>query len=164
MPLTLFRIDERLLHGQVLVGWGVRLGIGYYVVVDDALAESEWEQELYACGLTEGVEAIFLRVSEARERFDEFDTQPGSGALLTRGTAAMRELAESGALRERRVNIGGLHAAPDRSKALDYVYLGPAEADDLIAMRTLVRAVSARDLPTAPEIPLEQILRSIGRS
>lgn len=164
MSLTLFRIDERLLHGQVLVGWGIRLGLDYYVVVDEALAESEWEQELYASGLTQGVEAIFIGIAEARDRFEELDGRAGQGALLTRDTTAMRDLAESGLLRERRVNIGGLHAAPDRSKALDYVYLGPAETDDLVAIRPLVRGISARDLPTAPEIPLEQLLKSVGRS
>lgn len=164
MALTLFRIDERLLHGQVLVGWGIRLGIDYYVVVDDALAESEWEQELYACGLTEGVEAIFLSVAEARDQFEELDERPGNGALLTRGTTAMRRLAEGGLLQDRRVNIGGLHAAPDRSKALDYVYLGPTEAEDLAAIQPVVSGISARDLPTAPEISLVQILRSVGRS
>ncbi len=164
MAFTLFRVDERLLHGQVLVGWGVRLGIDYYVVVDDALAESEWEQELYASGLTEGVGATFLGIAEACDRFEELDERAGQGALLTRGTTAMRHLAESGLLKQRRVNIGGLHAAPDRSKALDYVYLGRSEADDLVAMKPLVRGISARDLPTAPETPLEQILKSVGRS
>ncbi len=164
MTLTLFRIDERLLHGQVLVGWGVRLGIDHYIVVDDDLADSAWEQELYASGLTEGVEALFLGLTEAIGRFEELDRLTGKGALLTRDTAAMRHLAESGLLRGRRVNIGGLHSAKDRSRALDYVFLGEAEADDLLAMELLVDRVSARDLPTAPEISLEQILRSVGRS
>lgn len=164
MALNLFRIDERLLHGQVLVGWGVRLGIDHYVVVDDALSKSAWEQELYASGLTEGVDAVFLGLSEVIGRFEELDQRPGHGALLTRGTAAMRRLAESGLLRNRRVNIGGLHSARDRSQALDYVFLGEAEADDLLAIEPLVDRISARDLPTAPEVSLEQILRSLGRS
>ncbi len=163
MALTLFRIDERLLHGQVLVGWGVRLGIDYYVIVDDALAESAWEQELYASGLTNGVEAAFVGLTEASGRFVELDEQEGQGALLTRGTSAMRRLAESGLLRDRRINIGGLHAADQRSKALDYVYLGDGDVEDLVAMEPLVGSISARDLPTAPEIPLQQILRSVGR-
>jgi PTS system mannose-specific IIB component/fructoselysine and glucoselysine-specific PTS system IIB component len=163
VALTLFRIDERLLHGQVLVGWGVRLGIDHYIVVDDALAESAWEQELYAGGLTEGGEALFLGLTEAINQFEELDQRVGRGALLTRGTVAMRHLAESGLLWDRCVNIGGLHSARDRSQALDYVFLGEADVDDLLAMEPLVHRISARDLPTAPEISLEQILRSVGR-
>ena len=40
MSLDLFRIDERLLHGQVIVGWGMRLHIDYYVIVDDEVART----------------------------------------------------------------------------------------------------------------------------
>ncbi len=164
MAISLFRIDERLLHGQVLVGWGTRLGIDYYVVVDDDLAESPWEQELYASGLSADTEAFFLSLTAATARFDELDERAGAGALLTRGTAAMRSLAESGHLEGRRINVGGLHGAEFRRRALDYVYLADAEADDLVHMESLVARISARDLPTAPEVPLEHLLRSIGRS
>jgi PTS system mannose-specific IIB component/fructoselysine and glucoselysine-specific PTS system IIB component len=164
VAITLFRIDERLLHGQVLVGWGTRLGIDYYVVVDDDLAKSPWEQELYASGLTSDMDAFFLSMAAATKRFDELDGRAGNGVLITRGTAAMRSLAEAGHLEGRRINVGGLHGAESRRRALDYVYLADEEADDLIRMEPLVSRISARDLPTAPEVPLEQLLRSIGRS
>ncbi len=158
MPLILFRIDERLLHGQVLVGWGSRLGIERYVVVDEALTHSPWEQELYASGLPRGVDALFLPPEEAIARFAELDDGAERGALLTRGTGAMRRLAESGLLRDRKVNVGGLHAGPGREKRLDYVYLGDDEVEDLLAIRPLVAKLTARDLPTAPEVPAERLL------
>ena len=45
MPVVLYRIDERLIHGQVVMGWGPQLAVEHYVVVDDELATSEWEQD-----------------------------------------------------------------------------------------------------------------------
>ena len=131
MTLVLFRIDERLLHGQVIVGWGMRLGIERYVIVDDDLAESEWERDLYSAGLPQGTTAEFVSVQQAIELFGELDARPGRGALLTRGTAEMRSLADAGLLSERRVNLGGLHAAKDRRRVLTYVHLGEKEAEDL---------------------------------
>ena len=53
MAIVLYRVDERLIHGQVVLGWGRELRPGRYVVVDDALAESEWEQELYRLSVAE---------------------------------------------------------------------------------------------------------------
>lgn len=155
MSIDLFRIDDRLIHGQVLVGWGARLGLEYYVVVDDALAGSEWEQELYASALPDGITAEFLRVDEAIRRFDELDGRSGPGALLTRGTAVMRELAEAGLLEGRRVNVGGLHDGPDRERVLDFVYLGPGEREDLKTISARAARVTARDLPTAAEVRLD---------
>jgi len=158
MPLDLFRIDERLLHGQVLVGWGSRLGLRYYVIVDDGLARSEWEQDLYRSALPENVTAEFLTVSDAAACFAELDTRPGPGALLTRGTTTMRALAEAGFLEGRRVNIGGLHGGADRKRVLDYLYLGETERSDLAVIARHSGAVAARDLPTAAAIPLEGVL------
>ena len=155
MPLDLLRIDERLIHGQVLAGWGARLGIDFYVVADDALAASPWEQELWASALGDELQAEFLSVAEAGMRFADLDKRSDRGALLTRGTAQMRALAERGCLDGRRVNVGGVHDGPGRRKILDYVYLSETEMEDLRAIAAHACSVSARELPTAPEISLE---------
>ena len=158
MSLSLFRIDERLLHGQVIVGWGMRLGIDYYVVVDDALAESEWEQDLYSAGLPGGTQAEFTSVEEAERRFEELDGRSGRGALLTPGTAEMRALAEAGLLTDRRVNLGGLHAGEGRVRVQTYIHLTPGEAADLRAISEHSLGVTARDLPTGREISLQDLI------
>lgn len=158
MSLQLFRIDERLLHGQVIVGWGMRLRLDYYVVVDDTLAASTWEQDLYSAGLPPEERAFFLSTDEAIEQFAELDSRPGRGAVLTRGTTAMRALAETGLLRDRRINVGGLHAGEDRRRSLDYVFLSPDEAADMAAIAELSGEVTARDLPSSREVPLRELL------
>lgn len=160
MALELFRIDERLLHGQVIVGWGMRLGLEHYVVVDDDLATSEWEQDLYSAGLPPGVSAQFLSITEAIDRLSELVDQAGRGAVMTRSTSAMRALATAGLLAGRRVNVGGLHEGPDRRMALRYVSLRHDEADDLKAIEAAGARVTARDLPTAREVELEELLRA----
>jgi len=158
MALQLFRIDERLLHGQVIVGWGMRLRLDYYVVVDDSLADSPWEQDLYSAGLPSEERAFFVSPAEAIERFSEMDNRPGRGGVLTRGTDAMRMLAEAGLLRDRRVNVGGLHAGDGRKRSMDYVFLSEAEAADLVAIAALSGQVTARDLPSSREVPLGELL------
>jgi PTS system mannose-specific IIB component/fructoselysine and glucoselysine-specific PTS system IIB component len=47
----LYRIDDRLIHGQVVVGWGQPLDLKFIVLVDDTVASSDWEQELYRMGV-----------------------------------------------------------------------------------------------------------------
>jgi len=162
--IGLCRIDERLLHGQVLVGWGGRLGIAHYVVVDDVLAASDWERELYASGTPDGADSHFLSVSAAVEELSAFEDLPGSTAVLTRDTETMRTLAEAGLLEEKRVNVGGLHPAEGRRRALDYVFLGDPEIDDLRTIADRSRSVSARDLPSSPEVRLEELIRAAGRA
>lgn len=158
MPIVLYRVDERLLHGQVLVGWGSRLGLDHYVVVDDRLAETPWERELFRAGVPQEVDVVFLSVSAASARWAELRERPGRGALLTRGTGAMRALAEAGLLEGCRVNLGGLHDGTARRRALPYLHLSPTEEADLRAIAARVAAVTARDVPGSPEVPLSEIL------
>jgi len=160
MSLDLFRIDERLLHGQVIVGWGMRLHLDYYIVVDDVVAANEWESDLYSAGLPAGVEADFVSVEEAVARFEEFDARPGKGALLTRFPGPMRELAEAGLLDGKRVNVGGLHAGKERRRVLPYVHLGSRDLSDLEAIAERSGRVTARDLPAAREVSLEELIRA----
>lgn len=156
MSLELYRIDERLLHGQVVVGWGERLGVDYYVVVDRELAESRWEQELYLGSVPSGVEVVFLDPDASDEELSRARERPGVGCLLTRGTAAMRRLAERGFLRDVGVNVGGLHAGGERDvRVTDYVHLSPEERDDLRVVARRAGAVEARDLPDSRPVPLD---------
>lgn len=161
MTLDLFRIDERLLHGQVIVGWGMRLGLKRYVVVDDDLAKSEWEQDLYSAGLPPGVSAEFLSVDDALVELPTMLDMEGRGALLTRSTVVMRRIADAGLLTGRRVNVGGLHEGGQRRTALRYVSLTAEEAGDLRSIAASGASVSARDLPNAREVGLEELLRAV---
>jgi len=159
VSLELYRVDERLLHGQVVVGWGERLGVDYYVVVDAELAASEWEQDLYLSSVPEGVDVLFLDPGAPEEELRRAGEREGVGCLLTRGTAAMRRLAERGFLDGVTVNVGGLRAGRDRDlRVTDYVHLSPAERDDLRVVADRAGDVEARDLPDSRPVPLESSL------
>ena len=59
------------------------------------------------------------------------------------------------------MNVGGLHEGEHRRTALRYVSLREDEADDLRAIAGSCSTVSARDLPTAREVGLEELLRAL---
>jgi mannose/fructose/N-acetylgalactosamine-specific phosphotransferase system component IIB len=154
------RIDERLIHGQVVVGWGAETRPDRIVVIDDALADSTWEQELYALGLPPAVTADFVSIADARQQLDEWRQARDRIIVLTRDSVTMRELGRGGLLRGEQVNVGGLHHAPGRRQVLPYVFLSAEEADALRELGEEGADVSARDLPGARRIPLTQLLRS----
>ena len=158
MAVLLYRVDERLIHGQVVVGWGTRLHPDRIVVVDDDLAASAWEQELYTLGLPEEVRASFESVADARALLDEWAASDERIILLTRDLANMRRLGEGGRLRGGEVNIGGIHHAAGRDRVLPYVFLGDAERAEIRRLLDDGAAVTARDLPTARAVDAATLL------
>lgn len=162
MPILLYRVDDRLIHGQVVVGWGAHRRLDYIAVVDDDLAASDWEQDLYRAGLSESIEGRFRSVDSALSSIPEWRTMPDQGFLLTRDLATMRRLAEGGALDGAEVNLGGIHGAPGRRRILPYLFLGPEDMEELKRLaRTGVRVI-AQDVPAARRIGLGEIIESGG--
>ena len=156
MTLLLNRIDDRLIHGQVVVGWGQPLDVHYIVLVDDAVASSEWEQELYRMGVPPEMEVRFLSVADAARQLDEFRTEPRAGILLTGDIATMSRLVTEAGVRD--VNVGGIHHRAGRVQHLRYVFLTPAEAEELRAIAEQGAVVTAQDVPAARAVPLEELL------
>jgi mannose/fructose/N-acetylgalactosamine-specific phosphotransferase system component IIB len=163
MSILLFRVDERLIHGQVVVGWGTQLRPDAIVVVDDDLAGSGWEQELYTLGLPGELDAQFETVASARRLLDELRADAKRYFLLTRDVASMRRLAEGGRLAGEEINIGGLHHNDVRRQRLPYVFLSDAEVNELTALAREGASVSARDLPGSRRVSLEDLVRE-GRT
>lgn len=158
MSIVLFRIDERLIHGQVVVGWGGRLRPDLFVVVDSALASSEWEQELYLLGVPEGSEAIFLSPEEARDALPGLREAPERALVLTRDIATMLALASGGSMRGDAVNVGGIHSQTGRDEVLPYLFLDDEDRGRLKDLAEEGVTISARDLPGSHEVTLKALL------
>ena len=157
MPIALIRVDDRLLHGQVIVGWGRHLDLEWYVVVDDELAVDEDDQRLYAAGVPDGVDVDFVAVDRAAEEFAALEDRPGAGCVLLASTAPLARLARRGVLEGRRVVLGPMGSSEDRRRVLDFLHLAPSEADDLRTAAEAGVEVVAREVPAARPVPLEKL-------
>ena len=158
MPIALYRIDDRLIHGQVVVGWGQPLELGFLVLVDDEVARSEWEQELYRMGVPPEMVVHFVSVDAALTRLDDFDAEPRRGIVLVANIATMHRLVAGANGRIRAVNVGGVHHAANRTQRLRYVFLSPDEEQELREIQQLGVDVTAQDVPGARPVPLDEVL------
>ena len=158
MSLVLYRVDDRLIHGQVVVGWGQPLDIGFIVLVDDEVAESDWEQELYRMGTPPEMEVKFYSVKDATTALAKYSSDERPGILLTGNLASMLRLVKDAGVRE--VNIGGIHHRADRKQRLRYVFLSPQEEKLLREMAAEGAVVTAQDVPTTRPVELSELLES----
>lgn len=161
MAIELYRIDDRLIHGQVVVGWGQPMNAGFIALVDDAVAASEWERELYRMGVPPELEVYFSSVEEAAAALDGWRGDQRKGILLTGDIDTMRRLIER-TTGITAVNLGGVHHRTGRVERLRYVFLAPDEASALRALEARGVEVTARDVPSARPVPLRELLAAGG--
>ena len=154
MSVVLTRIDDRLIHGQVAVGWAQALRAERIVVVDDAVSTSAWEQELYSLGVPPGLAVEYAAVDRAVERFATWREQEARTIVLVRDVATLVRLCERTPAVDR-INVGGLHDQNGRAQRLAYVYLSDEEAAQLRQLSENGITVTAQDVPTARAAPVE---------
>jgi len=139
------------------VGWGQPLDLQFIVLVDDEVAASDWEQELYRMGVPQDMEVYFDTVESAATNLERYQFDERRGLLLTGDIGTMTRLVD--ATEEiRRVNVGGIHHKPGRDQRLRYVFLSPVEEAQLQALEARGVEITAQDVPAARPVPLDELL------
>lgn len=71
MAKNYLRIDDRLIHGQVVTAWCGFWKIGEIVAIDDKLASNPTLQKIMLMGIPATYKAHVVTVAEAKELFSE---------------------------------------------------------------------------------------------
>jgi len=159
MSIALYRIDDRLIHGQVVVGWGQPLNIGFIVLVDDNVACCDWEQDLYRMGVPPEMELVFADVPTAVREHEAYVKDARRGIVVTPDIATMQRLVQgTGSITD--VNVGGIHHRAGRTPRLSYVFLADDEAQELAVLAEGGVKVTAQDVPNARQVGLAELLTS----
>jgi len=154
MAVVGFRIDDRLLHGQVVENWIEALRPRRVLVVNDTAAGDPILPELYHSALPPNV-AVELRtvadapaaIAAARDPLLVLVGSPADAlALVDHGVALER------------IVVGGLHHAPGRDRLLEFVYLGAADRQALAELAARGIALVAQDVPRRHPIDLGPLL------
>lgn len=149
--ISLIRIDDRLIHAQVVIGWGRVLNPDRIVVADDEVAASGWEQSLYAAATPPEIKVSILALEETVRQLKGGVFDREKLILLVRHPRSVIGLMDLG-LEIETVNVGGLHYEKGKEKYVDHVYLDEGEKT---ALRELVKrgvTLEARALPESEPV------------
>lgn len=164
MAIALLRVDERLIHGQVVIAWGNHLRSRRYVVLDDDLADSEWEQDLYRLAVPHKAEACFYRVDEAPRLFRELRQDPTATVVLFRNLMAAMAVDPAAWEAGDALNLGMLHHKEGSSAVRSYLHLDEGDRAAVKALGALGVRVYGRDLPSSSPVDASEILGDRSRT
>ncbi len=136
MSLVLARIDDRLIHGQVVVGWARATQANCIVVANDAVAADPMQRTLLPMAVPQSIDVVIYRVREAAEKLS--GGAHASKRVILLFSSPMDTLAfmkAGGELQE--LNVGGIRFGPGKEQVRKSVSLGP---DEKAALRELSQA------------------------
>ena len=156
--LVLIRVDEKLVHGQVVVGWGSALDISRYIVIDDEIASDEWQADLVLAGMPDDITGEVHSVDAARAQWTDWEADTIRTAVLAAGLETVVAMSDAGIPLEQ-INVGGLRKRPGRKEYLPYVQLDETELKNALHLCSNGVVLEARDVPGAHSVNLCDVLR-----
>lgn len=159
MPVDpiLIRIDDRLIHGQVLVGWGSYYPIKHIIIGNNHISQNEWEKNLLLMAAPSDMDARVLTLDEALAYIHENLRAREMSMVLVNSPQDIQTMAGNG-LKVRRINVGGIHFNEGRAEYLSYLYLNREEVDIFKELIQQGFFFECQDVPTSTKYDLTKIL------
>ena len=146
MSVELLRIDDRLVHGQVVEGWLKALRINHIVVASNHVEADDTQKALYMLAVPHGVQLTCLKIEEAAEAWKSNIWKKDRVLVLVSTPEEALALLNSGAPVES-VNLGGLHYRAGRVQILKGISLDDRDVAALKVLASRKIVLEARPLP-----------------
>jgi mannose/fructose/sorbose-specific phosphotransferase system IIB component len=151
--LVHFRIDDRLIHGQVTVAWSKHINSQRIVVANDEVAKDDIQRSLLPLAAPPGVEVRIVPVSDAPE-----NTKDKRSLLLVKNPRDALTLLDLG-LDAKEINLGNMGFAQGRKNLTKSLSLSDEEIRQLKEIEGRGVRVYFQMLPQDRRVPLGELVR-----
>ncbi len=162
MEIQLIRIDDRLIHGQVVVGWVKALDIQCLVVVNDAIAKDAMQKTLMEMAVPSGLKVRFLEVAGV-PGFLADKSDPSRAMMLFSSPADLLSVIRLGAVFPL-INVGGMHFCEGKRQVGKTVCVSEDDVAAFKELRKLGVQMEVRAVPGDLKEPLEKFLPELKTS
>ncbi|MCB9366983.1 MAG: PTS sugar transporter subunit IIB [Calditrichaeota bacterium] len=146
----IIRVDDRLLHGQVVVGWANTLGLELLVLANDRVAADRGMAAALKAGVSDEIRVEIVSMDDAATALTGGEYVEAKSMLVIESPGDALKLLHKG-VALKKLHIGGLHFREGSDELVPYVFLSNW---DRMALDEMVRRgvrISCQDLPsTAP--------------
>ena len=156
MDIQLIRIDDRLIHGQVVVGLVKALTIERLVVVNDAIAKNSMQKTLMEMAVPSGLKVSFFTVEEAAQKCKPGEPRERSLLLFSNPSDVVDYGKQGGVLSS--VNVGGMHFCEGKQQVSKTVCVHEGDVDSFKELKRLGVELEVRAVPGDPRESLEKFI------
>ena len=156
MVLTLVRVDDRLIHGQVVAIWLKDLPATRIIVIDDATAGDEFLTEVIELAAPSGVTVEVQSLADGIERLRAAAEDPEATYVLLRSPFTALALQRAG-IEFPRLNVGGMGIGPRRQRLHRSISASQEELDAMRQLEALGTKVELRTVPGERAVTLDSV-------
>lgn len=161
--IVLSRIDERLVHGQVMTNLSKSAGANAIFIVDDATAKDDFMKTIFiSSGSRTGLSVKVLGTEEAVNYWNERKFDNYKVILLVKNIETIEKLVIGG-LEINSLNIGGIAKRPGTEYVIKAVGISKGQAEVLKDLNKKYGVeIYFQAVPSSPRVELSEALKIFG--
>jgi len=128
--IVLARIDDRLIHGQVVTHWCKRTDANFILVIDDSLLQDLFTQRILKAAAPPSVKVDILGVQDAVLFLKQDGTKDEKLIILTKIPQTMEALVNNG-IPLKEIILGGMVAKAGRKRINKNIHASEEEIDSI---------------------------------
>ena len=157
MPIVLSRIDDRLIHGQIVEGWLRGIQADCIIVVSDEVAKDKMQQTLLSMAAPTHIKVKCLSIFSGSEKLQDGSFEEDNVLLLFSCPQDVLSLVKSG-VGLKSVNVGGMHYVTGKKQILRNLSIDESDVAALKELNSLGIELEGRVLPNDERISIIDVL------
>ena len=149
LPTPFFRVDDRLIHGQIIEGWIRVLATTAIVVASDQIAQDPFQKSIMEMAVPEDIKLYIIPVEETAGLINEL-TSKGENPLTLFSSLSDAERAVDAGLRPDTLNIGAVRYSAGKRKITSAIFLNSGEEE--ILLKLIRKGIKVKVQPTPKEL------------
>jgi mannose/fructose/sorbose-specific phosphotransferase system IIB component len=158
MPIVLARIDDRLIHGQIVEGWLKVVQATQIIIVSDEVAKDKMQQALMSMAVPKSVKVYSLSIDDAAARYAKDQFAKDNVLLLFSNPGDVKRLIEKG-VKLTSVNVGGMHFSPGKRQILRTLSVDDEDVKNLKAVSGTGIELEGRVIPSDERIDVAEAIK-----
>ncbi|NBH71920.1 PTS mannose/fructose/sorbose transporter subunit IIB [Clostridiaceae bacterium] len=153
--ITIARIDERLIHGQVAYAWSVAYKSEAIMVIDNEVAEDKFQVSLLQMACPAGVKCMVCNEEKGAELLKKYEKR--KIFVVVKHPSALLSLCRKG-IELKEINVGGLYFKEGRRQISKTVYVDPEMEEIFQRLSELGVKLENRTTPTDSKEDLMKLM------
>lgn len=129
----LLRVDERLIHGQVVAGFLRSLSCNRIIIIDDGVKNDKFMKKILEMAMPPSAKLTVYSCEEAAASWAKDQFGPGRAIIIFKSIAGAHQAHQAG-FEFKSLQIGGVIYSADRKQVFGPVYMNEQEAACLNSM------------------------------
>lgn len=152
--IVLARVDDRLIHGQVMTAWIQYTGGNHIVIVDDVTAQDDFTKQIIQMAVPAGIKLDIYNVQEAPQKINA--NQTGKLIILAKTPQVFLQLIQAQVALPG-VIIGGMGANKGRQKVYKNIFMNAVEKQAVQAIGAQGVKVKIQVIPDEKALSIEKV-------